>query len=61
MPKGGAAQGAKIIARDRRKNADKRRIKVKTEGQVYANENEVLKMRGERKKGKRRNKNIALS
>ena len=62
MPKGGAAQaGAKIIAREKRKNDEGRKVKVKTEGDTYANENEVLKMREKRKKSKRKNADVQLS
>ena len=40
MPKGNAA---KIIARDLRKNQEKRRRRVKTSGQVHSNQQEYLR------------------
>lgn len=62
MPKGGAGTGAKVIARDRRKNAEARKMKVKTQGDTVANENEVLKMRSSIKKHKNnRAKGVVLS
>ena len=62
MPKGGAGAGAKVIARDRRKNAEARKMKVKTQGDTVANENEVLKMRSSIKKHKNnRAKGVVLS
>lgn len=49
MPKGNAGR---LIARDLRNNADKRRRKIKTKANVHKNQQEILRISGRVKKQK---------
>ena len=53
--------GARLIAKDKRENAESRRIRVKVDGDTIVNENELLKTRSLRKKRSRNLGMILLS